>query len=66
MELIPDRRDQMSTGELLEEMELRFPEKLTELEGRHQEAMEALEWGGECDEELLEDLKQDLKSLLRI
>lgn len=56
----------MSLGELLEEMELRYPEKMTDLERRHPEALEAHEFQIECDSELTEDLIDDLKSLLRI
>lgn len=63
---IGDRRDQMDAQELLEEAELRFPEKIAGLERRHQEAMEAIEFGSQCDEELLDDLREDLRSLLRI
>lgn len=56
----------MDAQELLEEAELRFPEKIAGLERRHQEAMEAIEFGSQCDEELLDDLREDLRSLLRI
>lgn len=66
MDPIVDRRDTMSAQELLEEAELRFPEKIASLERRHQEAMEALEFESGCDQDLIEDLEDDLRSLLRI
>lgn len=66
MEKIVDRRDEMSLEELLDEAELRFPSQLTRIQVRHAEALEALEWGSSCDEELLEDLADDLRSLLRV
>lgn len=55
----------MDAQELLEELELRFPEKLAEIEMRHQDALEALDYG-EGDTEIIEELEDDLREMLRI
>ena len=56
----------MSAQELLEEAELRFPEKIASIETKHSQALEAIEWESEADQDLIEDLEADLRSLLRI
>jgi hypothetical protein len=66
MQMPADRREAMSAQELLEEAELRFPEKIASIETKHSQALEAIEWESEADQDLIEDLEADLRSLLRI
>jgi len=65
---IVDRREQMDLAELLEELELSHPEEVASFERRHSEAMEAVEAEDldSVDPELLDDLREDLVSLLRV
>lgn len=65
---IVDRREQMDIGELLEELELAHPEEVADFERRHSEAMEAVEMDDldSVDPELLDDLRDDLVSRLRV
>jgi hypothetical protein len=56
----------MTAEELLEEAELRFPEKIARIEQKHSQALEAIEWESEEDQDLIDDLEEDLRSLLRI
>lgn len=63
-----DRRDEMEMSELVEELELRFPEKFAEFERDHPEALQAViddDVAG-CEEELLSDLHDNLVALLRV
>jgi hypothetical protein len=65
--MLNDRRDEMSLGELVEELELSHPEKVAGFERRHAEAMAAVADDdlGACDPEELDELASDLRSLLR-
>lgn len=63
---IIDPRDQMTVQELVDELHLRFPEQVAAFERRHGDAMEALEFDSDCDEDLLENLADDLRILLRV
>ena len=66
--MINDRRDEMSLGDLVEELELSRPEKVAEFERRHPDAMAAVADDDleACDAEELDELARDLRSLLRI
>jgi hypothetical protein len=64
--MIVDQRQQMSLEELLEQLHLRFPEEVASFENEHEDALENLEFGTKCDDELLDDLKADLISRLSV
>jgi hypothetical protein len=66
--MINDRRDDMTLAELVEELELSYPEKVGTFERRYPEAMAAVvdDDLGSCDPEELDDLASDLRRLLRI
>lgn len=66
--VVPERHEDMDLQELLEELELSHPEKVAEFERRHYQAMEAVEAEDldSVDPELLDDLREDLVSLLRV
>ena len=59
---IRDRRDDMTVEELIEELELRYPEKISDFERRH----DAYEDPDSATPEEIDDLIDDLRSLLRI
>jgi hypothetical protein len=70
-----DRRDEMTLTELVEELEVTYPERFATFESRHPDAMEAvMEDGIESpeeaeDEELAEslvELQDDIRGLLAI
>jgi len=65
---ITDRRDQMDVQELAEELELRFPGEVSRMETRYPEAWYAVMDGypESAPEEEMEDLLDDLRSLLRV
>jgi hypothetical protein len=65
---LADRRDDMTSEELVEELELRFPETISKFEHDHPDAWEALVDGDPdaCDPEELEDLLDSIRALLRI
>jgi hypothetical protein len=63
---INDRRDEMDITELVEELELRFPERIADFQRRYSEAWEAAVSGEAGDDELIEDLCDELRSLLRV
>lgn len=56
----------MDAQELLDELELRFPERMAEIETRHRDALESLEYGEEGDPEAIEELEDDLREILRV
>ena len=58
----------MTSEELLEELELRFPEQISKLEHDYPDAWEALVEADPscCDPEELEDLLDSIRSLLRV
>lgn len=57
----------MDTLELLEELELRFPEKIAEIELNHGDLLEQLDRDGQAeDPEALGDLEEELRDILRI
>jgi hypothetical protein len=66
--MIGDRRDDMTLAELLEELELSYPEKVASFERRYPEAMAAVADDDleACDPEELDELASDLRRLLRI
>ena len=66
--MINDRRDEMSPGELLEELELAHPDKVAGFERRYPDAMAAIMEDdlAACDPEELDELVSDMRSLLRI
>jgi hypothetical protein len=66
--MINDRRDDMTLGELVEELELSHPDKVAGFERRHPDAMAAIADDDleACDPEELDELASDLRSLLRI
>lgn len=57
MALIDPRTD-MSIEELMDELTLRFPEEVVNIEREHEDAFHALEWEDDCDPELLEALRE--------
>src|SRR4051795_12070086 len=66
--MINDRRDDMTLAELVEELELSYPEKVASFERRYPDAMAAVVDDGlaACDPDELNDLASDLRRLLRI
>jgi hypothetical protein len=66
--MINDRRDEMTLAELVEELELAHPERVAGFERRYPEAMAAVidDDLEACDPEELDDLRQDLRNLLRV
>ncbi len=66
--MINDRRDDMTLAELVEELELSYPEKVASFERRYPDAMAAVVEDdlGACDPDELDDLASDLRRLLRI
>ena len=66
--MINDRRDGMTLAELVEELELSHPEKVAGFERRFPDAMAAVADGDldACDADELDDLANDLRSLLRV
>ena len=66
--MISDRRDDMTLAELVEELELSYPEKVASFERRYPEAMAAIAEDDldACDSEELDDLASDLRKLLRV
>ena len=66
--MINDRRDEMDLAELVEELELSYPEKVAGFERRHPDAMAAVVENdlNACDPEELDDLARDLRALLRV
>jgi hypothetical protein len=66
--MINDRRDDMTLAELVEELELSYPEKVASFERRYPDAMAAVADDDleACDPEELDDLATDLRRLLRI
>jgi hypothetical protein len=64
--MINDRRDNMSLAELVEELELSYPDKVADFERRYPDAMAAVaeEDLGACDPDELDDLASE--RLLRI
>jgi hypothetical protein len=66
--MINDRRDDMTLAELVEELELAYPEKVASFERRYPEAMAAVAEDdlAACDPEELDDLAGDLRKLLRV
>ena len=65
---LEDRRDHMTSEELLEELELRFPEHMAGLQVSYPDAWEALVDADPdaCDPAELEDLLDDIRALLRV
>ena len=70
-----DRRDMMTLPDLVAELEVSYPEKFNSFESRHPEAMLAvvedeIESPEDADDEelreALDDLREDVCSLLRI
>lgn len=64
-----DRRDEMSPSELVEELSLRFPERLASFEARYGEVLEAVEFDADLadlDEEDVEDCLAEIRSILRV
>jgi methionine synthase I (cobalamin-dependent) len=68
LSMINDRRDDMTLAELVEELELSYPEKVASFERRYPDAMAAVvdDDLGACDPEELDDLASDLRRLLRV
>ncbi|MDA0167735.1 hypothetical protein OJ998_01450 [Solirubrobacter taibaiensis] len=66
--MINDRRDDMDLAELVEELELAYPEKVAEFERRHPDAMAAVADDDldACDPDDLDDLARALRTLLRV
>ena len=66
--MINDRRDDMTLAELVEELELSYPEKVASFERRYPDAMAAVidDDLEACDPEELDDLASDLRRLLRV
>jgi len=66
--MISDRRDDMTLAELVEGLELSYPEKVPSFERRYPDAMAAIADDdlGACDSEELDDLASDLRKLLRV
>ena len=67
-DMIDDHRNQMSEKELLEEMELRFPEKLAALESVYCLTIEAIIEDDivSADPDELDDLVEQLREILSI
>ena len=65
---LEDRRDHMTSEELLEELELRFPEHMAGMQVSYPDAWEALveDDPSICDQEELEDLLDEIRALLRV
>ena len=70
-----DRRDTMTLPDLVAELEVSYPEEFVAFESRHSDAMEAvleeeIESPDDADDEelteALNDLREDICSLLRI
>lgn len=63
-----DRREDMEPQELLEELELRFPEQMSSLENDYPDAWEALIEGDQddCPAEEWDDLMDSIRSLLKV
>ena len=66
--MISDRRDDVTLAELVEELELSYPEKVANFERRYPDAMAAVADDdlGACDPDELDDLASDLRRLLRV
>jgi hypothetical protein len=66
--MLNDRRDEMTLPELVEELELSYPEKVAGFERRYPDAMTAVADDDleACEPEELEDLASDLRNLLRV
>jgi len=66
--MINDRRDDMTLAELVEELELSYPEKVAGSERRYPEGMDPVAEDDleACDPEELDDLAGDLRRLLRV
>lgn len=67
----PDMHATASTEDLVEELELRFPEQVKLMENRHPEAWEAAQEGGldelrESEPELVDELDEDLRELISV
>jgi hypothetical protein len=66
--MINDRRDDMTLAELVDELELSYPEKVATFERRYPDAMAAVVADDleSCDPDELDDLASDPRRLLRI
>jgi hypothetical protein len=66
--MLNDRRDEMSLAEIVEELELSHPARVASFERRYPEAMAAVidDDLEACDPDELDDLRQDLRNLLRV
>jgi hypothetical protein len=66
--MINDRRDDVTLAELVEELELSYPEKVASFECRYPDAMAAVvdDDLGACDHDELDDLASDLRRVPRI
>lgn len=65
---LPDQYDQMSPSDLLEQLELRFPERLATFEAQSPELIEAIveDDYSQVDEDDLDELLDDIRELLAI
>ena len=66
--MVNDRRDEMSLAELVEELELAYPERVAGFERRYPAAMAAVidDDLEACDPDELDDLRQDLRNPLGV
>jgi hypothetical protein len=66
--MINDRRDDVTLAELVEELELSYPEKVASFERRYPDAMAAVADDdlGACNPDELDELASALRNLLRV
>lgn len=65
---LPDQYDQMTPAELWEQMELRFPERIAQLEADYQDIIEAIveDELESVDQEELDEFLEDIRELLAV
>lgn len=65
---LPDRYDDMTPTELVEEFELRYPEKISQLDASYPGIIEAIadEDLSDIDDDDLEDLLDEMRELLSV